>query len=235
MYTLLVILHVIAMVGSIILMSGALIVGLLGKRQAAAIASYGMFATAVGALSGAALLLMAPILLECVVLTAYIAGVTALYVFGFAMGSADEAQDVVQETFFRAFRSLASYKQTDSRFTTYLGRIASNLITDMWRKKGRSPINSNVTDIQDRLVGGENPADALLATEKKQTLAAALNELPPEQRQVIEYRILAGLPVRDVALAMDKSEAAIKMLQQRALKNLREKLLAKGGWQEDEQ
>ena len=151
------------------------------------------------------------------------------------MGSADEAQDVVQETFFRAFRSLASYKQTDSRFTTYLGRIASNLITDMWRKKGRSPINSNVTDIQDRLAGGENPADALLATEKKQALAAALNDLPPEQRQVIEYRILAGLPVRDVALAMDKSEAAIKMLQQRALKNLREKLLAKGGWQEDEQ
>ena len=49
------------------------------------------------------------------------------------MGSADEAQDVTQETFYRAFRSLSNYKKTDSRFTTYLGRIATNLITDMWR------------------------------------------------------------------------------------------------------
>lgn len=149
------------------------------------------------------------------------------------LGNADEAQDVVQETFYRAFRSLGSYKKTDSRFTTYLGRIATNLITDMWRKKGRSTVNIDFNDYQDRLAGGENPADSLIELEKKQALTAALTELPPDQRQVIEYRILAGLPVREVSIAMNKSEAAIKMLQQRALKNLREKLLAKGGWQGD--
>jgi len=146
------------------------------------------------------------------------------------IGSADEAQDVAQETFYRAFRSLSNYKKTDSRFTTYLGRIATNLITDMWRKKGRSPVNSDFDDSQGQLADGENPADLLVARETKATLAAALAELPSEQRQVIEYRILAGLPVKEVAIALDKSEAAIKMLQQRALKNLREKLLAKGGW-----
>ena len=149
------------------------------------------------------------------------------------LGNVDEAQDVVQETFYRAFRSLGSYKKTDSRFTTYLGRIATNLITDMWRKKGRSTVNIDFNDYQDRLAGGENPADSLIELEKKQALTAALTELPPDQRQVIEYRILAGLPVREVSIAMNKSEAAIKMLQQRALKNLREKLLAKGGWQGD--
>lgn len=146
------------------------------------------------------------------------------------MGSADEAQDVVQETFYRAFRSLSNYKKTDSRFTTYLGRIATNLITDMWRKKGRSPVNSDFVDSQGQLSDGKNPADLLVDQETKATLAATLAELPSEQRQVIEYRILAGLPVKEVAIALDKSEAAIKMLQQRALKNLREKLLAKGGW-----
>lgn len=73
-------------------MSSAVVVGLLGKQQAAAIASYGMIATAIGALSGAMLLLTAPLSIECVILTAYVAVMTALYVFGFAMGSADEAR-----------------------------------------------------------------------------------------------------------------------------------------------
>ena len=72
--------------------------------------------------------------------------------------------------------------------------------------------------------------ETLVTLETKDTLAVLLADLPLEQRQVIEYRILAGLPVKEVANAMDKSEAAVKMLQQRALKNMREKLLAKGGW-----
>lgn len=92
MHTLLIIFHVIAMISSVALMSGAVVVGFLGKHQAATLASYGMIATALGALSGAALLLLAPLSFECVVLTAYVAGMTALYVFGFAMGSADEAR-----------------------------------------------------------------------------------------------------------------------------------------------
>ena len=154
-----------------------------------------------------------------------------LYRFvSYKLGSADEAQDITQETFFRAFRSLASYQKTDSRFGTYLGRIASNLITDLWRKKGRTPIIHDISDQQELLSGGENPAETLVTLETKETLVALLAELPAEQRQVIEYRILAGLPVKEVAIALDKSEAAIKMLQQRALKTLREKLLAKGGW-----
>ncbi len=154
-----------------------------------------------------------------------------LYRFvSYKLGSADEAQDITQETFFRAFRSLASYQKTDSQFTTYLGRIASNLITDLWRKKARTPVIHDISDQQELLSGGENPAETLVNLETKETLAALLADLPTEQRQVIEYRILAGLPVKEVATAMDKSEGAIKMLQQRALKTLREKLLAKGGW-----
>ena len=154
-----------------------------------------------------------------------------LYRFvSYKLGSTDEAQDITQETFFRAFRSLSSYQKTDSRFGTYLGRIANNLITDLWRKKGRTPVIQDINNQQELLSGGENPVETLVTLETKETLAVLLADLPLEQRQVIEYRILAGLPVKEVANAMDKSEAAVKMLQQRALKNLREKLLAKGGW-----
>ena len=154
-----------------------------------------------------------------------------LYRFiSYKTGNLEEAQDLVQETFFRAFRSLASYQKTDARFSTWLGRIATNLITDEWRKKGRTPLNSELGERQNELTGGEDPFDILVNQETKEMLAALLTKLPDEQRRVIELRILAGLPVKDTSIAMNKSEAAVKMLQQRALKNLREMMADRGVW-----
>ena len=152
-----------------------------------------------------------------------------LYRFiSYKIGSSEEAQDIAQETFYRAFRTLGAYQKTDALFSTWIGRIATNLITDIWRKKGRSPITNDISDHLNDLPGGENPVETLVNQETRETLITLLNELPDEQRWVIELRILAGVPVREAAVAMDKSEAAIKMLQQRALKNLRAKLQDRG-------
>ena len=143
-------------------------------------------------------------------------------------GNPEDAQEITQDTFFRAFRALATFQKTEAHFTTFLGRIALNLITDFWRKKGRSPLTTELTPRQELPGSSETPEEHLLKGELRAGLAAVISELPEEQRQVIEWRILAGLPVKDVALALGKSEAAVKMLQQRALKTLREKLLDRG-------
>jgi RNA polymerase sigma-70 factor (ECF subfamily) len=154
-----------------------------------------------------------------------------LYRFiSYKTGNLDEAQDIVQETFYRAFRSLASYQKTDTRFTTWLGRIASNLITDMWRKKGRLPATSNLSEYGNELVDGKTPSEILVDKETREMLTGLLKELPDEQRRVIELRIIAGVSIKDTSIAIDKSEAAIKMLQHRALKTLREKMLNRGAW-----
>jgi len=142
--------------------------------------------------------------------------------------SPEDAQEITQETFFRAFRSLSTYQKTDTRFTTYLGRIATNLVTDFWRKKGRTPVIADIADYQYQVSDGTEPGELIIDNETREDLASALRTLPDEQRQVIELRILAGLPVKETADAMNKSEAAVKMLQQRALKNLRHELLDKG-------
>ena len=143
-------------------------------------------------------------------------------------GSPEDAQEITQETFFRAFRSLSSFQKSDTKFATYLGRIASNLITDLWRKKGRSPQVSDISDHQNHLMDGSDPSEEAISHEQRELIASALKELSAEQRQVIELRIIAGLPLKETATAMDKTEAAIKMLQQRALKNLRNLLLVRG-------
>lgn len=143
-------------------------------------------------------------------------------------GSPEDAQEITQETFFRAFRNLASFQRTDAKFSTYLGQIALNLVTDFWRRKGRTPPLADIADHQHHLAGGPDPGDQVVSQETRQHLSDALHTLPAEQRRVIELRVLAGLPVKDTAIALDKSEAAVKMLQQRALKNLRQCLQDRG-------
>lgn len=143
-------------------------------------------------------------------------------------GSPEDAQELTQETFFRAFRSLATFRKTDATFKTYLNHIALNLIRDFWRKKGRSPTLVDIADYQEAGAEDDQPDVQAIHLERRETIAKALQELPGEQRQAVELRIIAGLPVRETAIAMGKSEAAVKMLQQRALRSLRVLLLDRG-------
>lgn len=137
-------------------------------------------------------------------------------------GNIDDAQELTQETFFKALKALPGYRETGASFKTYLGRIAINLITDYWRKKGRAPQIVDIATYQEPLVDREAlPEDQTLGREMRERIGALLGLLPPEQRQTVELRILAGLSVQETARLIGKSEAAVKMLQQRGLKNLR--------------
>lgn len=143
-------------------------------------------------------------------------------------GSQEDAQELTQETFFRACRSLPNYRKTNATFKTYLSHIALNLIRDFWRKKGRSPALVDFTDYQEPVAEDDQPDVLAVTQERREAILRVLQELPNDQRQTVELRIIAGLPIRETALAMNKSEAAIKMLQQRALKSLRVLLLNRG-------
>jgi hypothetical protein len=92
MHTVIILVHVIAMVSSLSLVGSAVGLGLLGKRIAGVLATLGLGATAVGGFSGILLLLDAPLSLQCALLTGYLAAVTLVYVYGFAMGDVDRAR-----------------------------------------------------------------------------------------------------------------------------------------------
>ena len=92
MHAVIVVIHVVAMIASIGLMSLAVVAGLFGKKIAALLANLGLAVTVVGGLSGTVLLLGAPLSLQCAILTAYLSAVVALHIFGFAMGDADKAR-----------------------------------------------------------------------------------------------------------------------------------------------
>lgn len=140
----------------------------------------------------------------------------------YKVGHTEDAQELTQETLLKAFRALANYKPTNATFKTYLGRIALNLITDFWRKKGRTPPVIDIAEYEQPLIDiAAQPDEAVVQSEHQQQMAELIRQLPDEQRQAVELRIMAGLSVREAATIMGKTEAALKMLQQRALKNLR--------------
>ena len=143
-------------------------------------------------------------------------------------GNPDDAQELTLETLYRAFCARPAFLRQEASFLTFLNSIALNLIRDWWRKKGRSPQTVDWAEVQDAATLDDGPDMQAIKLERREALAKVLLLLPVEQRQTVELRIIAGLPIRDTALAMGKSEAAIKMLQQRALKSLRVLLLQHG-------
>lgn len=140
----------------------------------------------------------------------------------YKMGNPEDAQELTQETFLKAFRSLSRYEFKEVPFKTYLGRIALNLVTDYWRKKGRTPPVIDIAEYQMPLVDtGLRPEEAALDHERQEEMSRLVRLLPDDQRRAVELRIIAGLSVKEAADMMGKTEAALKMLQQRALKSLR--------------
>lgn len=92
MYSIIIITHVICMVASIALMSGALVLGMLRQASGVKAAQFGMAATSIGFITGLLLLIEAPLLLQCAKLTAYVAVVSVLYTFGFGFGDIKKAR-----------------------------------------------------------------------------------------------------------------------------------------------
>ena len=80
------------MMASLGLMLSALLSGLFGSKQAARLSTYGIYATVSGGISGALLLIDAPLSIQCATLTVYLIAMGVIYKFGFAMGDAERAR-----------------------------------------------------------------------------------------------------------------------------------------------
>jgi RNA polymerase sigma-70 factor (ECF subfamily) len=139
-----------------------------------------------------------------------------------ALGNAAEAQDLTQEAFLRALRSLPAYRATGAPFHAWLKQIALNLVRDGWRKRRHATIPlDDALELPAHEVGPEGQA---LAADEQQRLLAALTALPTDYQTVIRLRLIDGLPAADVARVMGRKPDAVRQLQHRALSALRASL-----------
>jgi len=147
------------------------------------------------------------------------------------MGNAEDARDLLQETYLSAYRHLASFKG-DSAFGTWAYRIATNLALMRLRRKNPETVNLDEIrlpthqEIQSRSISdwAIDPKEAVLRKEVRSQLDRAIRSLPPLYRAVVTLRDVEGLSTAETAAALDISEGAVKTRLHRARLFLREAL-----------
>jgi RNA polymerase sigma-70 factor (ECF subfamily) len=146
--------------------------------------------------------------------------------------SAVEVEDIVQETFLKAFRRLESFQQQAS-FSTWLYRIATNTALDTLKRRGRSPIQT-VEDPELLAPGGSGGSggpelqapDARLEREEiAEITRAVLEGLPDIFRTVLVLRELEGMAYQDIADLLGISIGTVESRLFRARARFKERLL----------
>lgn len=136
-------------------------------------------------------------------------------------GNEADANDVVQDTYVRAFRHLRRFRG-DASFSTWLYRIASNCASSFLSRRGRHRYES-LTVVEDIAATDldDDPSLSAEASSLRTTIERALEQLPARLRAVVELRELEDLSHREIAERLGISESATKVRLHRARQTLR--------------
>ena len=131
----------------------------------------------------------------------------------------EEAEDLTHQVFLNAWQNIESYRDLGFPFSSWLYRIARNHVTDYYRAK--KPIASLEDADPEKMPADHSLHSGLAEKLELERVKNAVRKLKPEYQDVIMLRFVEDLAVRDTALALDKSEGAVKVLQHRAIKELK--------------
>ena len=145
------------------------------------------------------------------------------------LGSVDEAEDALQDTFIRVFGQAGKYRP-EGRFKSWLFRIAGNLARSRLRRRKILGWVGFDPDRHDIASPGRRPDEDLEANEAGRAVRAAVATLPERQRQALVLHRFQGLRYLEVAEAMGTTLPGVESLIQRALAGLRRELEGKGEW-----
>ncbi len=144
------------------------------------------------------------------------------------LGREEDARDVTQETFLRAFRALSGFKG-DAKFSSWLYRIALNLCRDWMRKERRAPLVAVPEGVDvEQLAAERGPVetveDLAARSELSREVARAMETLPAEQRQAIILKEYHGLTFQEIADLMKCPLSTVKTRVYQGLSTLRKQL-----------
>jgi RNA polymerase sigma-70 factor (ECF subfamily) len=137
------------------------------------------------------------------------------YVY-YRVGDVSDAEDLIEQTYFNAWKALPGYKACGHPFVCWLYRIAQNQVMDYHRKKKTDAAVTNNLKV-DHESSQPNLLKQVIAAEEAGILARAIGKLTDEQQQVILLRFVERLSYTEISRILDKSEGACRMLQNRAL------------------
>jgi RNA polymerase sigma-70 factor (ECF subfamily) len=148
------------------------------------------------------------------------------------IGREEEARDVAQETFLRAFRALKGFKG-QAKFSSWLYRITLNLCRDWIRRERRTPVAQMPEGIDlVELAGEETPAETIEDLVGRRQLGRAVSKamatLPEEQRTAIILKEYHGLTFQEIADLLDCPLSTVKTRLYQGLSVVRKQLQQAG-------
>ena len=148
------------------------------------------------------------------------------------IGHEEDARDVCQETFLKAFRGIKGFKG-QAKFSSWLYRIAINLCYDKNRRAQRSPLskvsdNIDVLDLAPAEVAGNSLEDQVGWRELGSEVSRAMMVISPEQRTAIVLKEYQGLTFREIADLQGCPVSTVKTRVYQGLTRLRQELESRG-------
>jgi len=136
-----------------------------------------------------------------------------------SLGERSGVEEVVQDTFVRAFEAIDSFRG-ESSLRTWLFTIAKRLLLDRRRAERRSRI---LAPIEERdAVTSFDALDAMVAEESLQRVKAAVESLSPKQREVFTLRVEQGLSYKEIADLIGSTEGATRVHYHHAMRMVKE-------------
>lgn len=137
-------------------------------------------------------------------------------------GNRADAEDLTQQTFLHAWRAIGRYRAQGVPFVAWLLAISQNLATNHHRRPRETTLELETIETDDGLA---DPAEIVAVGLRHDRVRRAITRLAPDRRQVITLRFIEDFSVRETAEALGKTEGNVRVLQHRALADLR-RLLA---------
>ena len=151
-----------------------------------------------------------------------------LYLAYDLVGNYEDAKDLAQEVFIRAFEKINQFEER-SQFSTWLNRITVNLAIDHRRKNKKNPRQSigdnfdqiHYSEILDGFNNQDSPEKAIEFSENRTVLEQALNKLSENQRTVVALKYFHQNSTKEIAETMTIAENTVRIHLFRAMKNLK--------------
>ncbi len=141
--------------------------------------------------------------------------------FASTLGERDDIEELVQDTFVRAFGSIDSFRG-DSSLRTWLFTIERRLVVD--RRRAARRRKGDVQVQEDDLATEFTALDGVVADETEKRLVSAMSRLSPMQKEVFTLRVSEGMSYRDIAALVGSTEGAARVHYHNALRAVKELL-----------
>ncbi|MBN2198160.1 sigma-70 family RNA polymerase sigma factor [Candidatus Wolfebacteria bacterium] len=133
------------------------------------------------------------------------------------VGHREEAEDLTHQVFLKSWQNISSYKFQGFPFSSWLYSVARNQVVDYYRTKKKTLVIEEITELKIE--------DSYLKDIDKEfdieRIKKAIFQLKDEYQDIIILRFIEDLSPKEIALIINKSEGAVKLLQHRAIKNLK--------------